>query len=141
MKQNLIVPVILFLIASTSLADDPPNSFFMLKPFEQEIEVRVTILEDTYSYTVTGNCAVDNQAITAEGYSVDGLGFNVVKDVYNGLIVYFTNNDDEWEIILDPPDDTSELEANHFSFSGDVPLNYEESDAQPMSIEVVCTAS
>ncbi|MDJ0751413.1 MAG: hypothetical protein QNJ11_18150 [Woeseiaceae bacterium] len=142
MRHTLFLLTILGITAAVpGFAADEPDAEWKLEPSEQEIEVMVTLPEDEYSYTVTGECAVGNQAINAEGYSDDGLGFNVIKDVYSGMTVFFTNNDDEWELTLDPPDDTSELEGNRFRFSGDVPRNYEEDDKQAMSIEVICTAS
>ncbi len=141
MNRTLTLGLILGLVTSTGFASDEPDSEAFLNPVEQSIEVRITLPDGDYEFTVTGNCAVGNQAINAEGYSQEDPGFNVVKDVYSGLVVFVTDNENEWEIMLDPPDDTSELEGNRFRFEGDVPRNYEESDTDPMTIEVVCTAS
>lgn len=142
MRRKLLLVTILALAAvEPGFADEEPDAEFDLEPTEQEIEVKVTLPGADYAFKVTGSCAVGNQAINADGYSDEGLGFNVIKDVYSGMTVFFTNNEDEWELIVDPPDDTSELDDNRFRFSGDVPRNYEEGDKQFMQIEVICGVS
>ena len=139
--KSTTITMLLLAVSTSTFADDQPDASVNLRPVEQAIEVTVSVPSNTYSFTVTGECAVGNQAMDAEAYDADGIGFNVEKDVYSGLTIYFSNNEDEWELIVDPPEDTSELEGNRFRFSGAVPRNFEESDKQPLSIEVVCTAS
>ncbi len=107
----------------------------------QNIEVLVTVPSGTYRFEVAGQCGLEGQAIYAEGTSRNAeFSVHVSKDPYSGLVVFFSNKSDEWEIMLDPADDTSEINRKKiFSFSGDVPSNHGESNPEPLEISVLCT--
>ena len=110
-----------------------------LEQVQQDLKIDITVPAGNYQMTVPGSCGIGDQAIDAEHH--DEISISVRKDRYNGMELYFSNNEDgEWEIILDPDEDSSELDGNRFRFSGDVPYNFEESDLQPMEVEIVCTA-
>ncbi|MDJ0758728.1 MAG: hypothetical protein QNJ19_04975 [Woeseiaceae bacterium] len=120
-------------------SDSAPDVAAELVQVEQDLEIAVTVPSGSYELTVPGSCGIGNQAIVAEHHNE--VSISVHKDAYNGMELYFSNNEDgEWEIILEPGEDNSELDGNRFRFSGDVPYNFEESDLQAIEVEIVCTS-
>jgi len=127
--------------ANTAQDDERPAEW-QLERIWQDIEVLVRVPSGTYRFEVAGRCALDGQVIYAEGTSNNAeFSVHVSKDAQSGLVVFFSTRDDEWEVMLDPADDTSEIDRkNIFRFSGDVPRNRDESAAEPLEIGIDCTA-
>ncbi len=107
----------------------------------QQIEVLVTVPSGNYRFEVEGRCGLDGQAIYAEGTSKNAeFSIHISKDADSGLVVFFSNRDDEWEIMLDPSSDTSSIDRKKiFRFAGDVPRNRDESDIEPLEMMLLCT--
>ncbi len=122
--------------------DDPVSSEPQLERVWQEIEVLVTVPSDTYRFEVAGQCGLDGQAIYAEGTSKNAeFSVHVSKDARSGLAVFFSNRDDEWEIMLDAADDTSEIDRKKvFRFTGEVPRNRDDTNLEPLEMRLLCTA-
>ena len=113
-----------------------------LETLEQEINVEITVPAETYRFAATGSCELKEDFLRAEGQSEDGVfSIDVSKDPYSGMIVIFSNNEDEWEVIIEADEDESERDGNHFRFSGKAALNYDESNMQEIDVKLVCPKS
>ena len=134
--------VLCLVAAAGCTKDDGETGDRQLERIWQDIEVLVRVPSGTYRFEVAGRCALEGQVIYAEGTSKNAeFSVHVSKDPRSGLVVFFSTRDDEWEIILDPADDTSEIDRkNIFRFSGDVPRNHDESAVEPLEIGIDCTA-
>ncbi len=121
--------------------DNAPATEWQLERSWQQIEVLVTVPSGTYRFEVEGRCGLDGQAIYAEGTSRNAeFSVHVSKDTHSGLVLFFSNREDEWEVMLEPADDTSEIDRkNIFNFSGDVPRNHDESNLDPLELNLLCT--
>ncbi len=122
--------------------DDAASEETELERVWQNIEVRVTVPSDVYRFRVNGRCGLEGQAIYAEGTSKNAeFSVHVSKDARMGLAVFFSNRDDEWEAMLAPADDTSEIDDNNvFRFTGEVPRNRDESNLERLDMRLRCTA-
>ena len=141
MNRQLLPATMLCLWMTTGCSADSDHAQSVaalhLEQSEQDIIALVKVPAGTYSFLAAGRCGIGEQAISAEAYG--DLGISVEKDRYSGLELYFTNNEDEWEIMLEADQDDSELQGNRFRFSGKVPRNYEESSLEPMEVELTCS--
>ena len=122
-------------------SDDAVDEAQQLERIWQTIEVRVTVPSGTYRFRVDGRCGLDGQTIYAEGTSRNAeFSIHISKHAESGLVVFFSNRNDEWETLLDPAADTSEIDSkNIFHFTGAVARNRDETNLEPFAMKLDCT--
>ncbi len=120
--------------------DDLPAEERELEWTWQDIDVLVAVPRSTYRFEVAGRCGLEGQAIYAEGTSRNAeFSVHVSKDPDSGLALLFSNQEDEWEILLDPAADTSKIdEKKVFRFKGEVPRNHDESNLETIELGLHC---
>ena len=149
-RQFALLPgaALCFLLAAGCTADDTDTVQYdssieewQLERDWQDIEVLVRVPSGTYRFEVNGRCGLDGQTIYAEGTSKNAeFSVHVSRDANSGLVVFFSNREDEWEVMLAPDDDTSEIDRNNiFTFNGKVPRNHDESNLEPLELILLCT--
>lgn len=125
---------------ATPGANDTAVTGTPLERFWQDIAVQVAVPTGGYRFDVAGRCGLDGQTIYAEGTSRNAeFSIHVSRDPASGLVVFFSNREDEWEIMLPPGEDTSEIDRkNIFHFSGEAMRNGDESVLEPLEIRFHC---
>lgn len=128
----------------TALAsDDVPETERPLERVRQDIEVLVTVPSGTFWFEVAGQCGLDGQSVYAEGTSKNAeFSIYVSRDASSGLALFFSNREDEWEILLDPAADTSRInDKNVFRYQGNVSRNHDASNLEMIDLGVSCKGS
>ena len=119
---------------------DAPAAEWQLEREWQNIIVLVAVPSSTYRFEVFGRCGLDGQSIYAEGTSRNAeFSVHVSKDAYSGLALVFSNQEDEWETLLDPAADTSKIDGKKvFRFKGEVTRNHDESNLESIELGLHC---
>ena len=120
--------------------DGAPAAEWQLERTWQDIDVLVAVPSSTYRFVVPGRCGLEGQTIYAEGTSRNAeFSVHVSKDPYSGLALFFSNQEDEWEILLAPAADTSKIDGKKvFRFKGEVARNHDESDLETIELGLHC---
>ena len=121
--------------------DDPAALGQQLERVWQEIEVQVYVPTGGTRFDVAGLCGLDGQTVYAEGTSRNAeFSIHVSKDANSGLAVFYSNEQDQWEMMLDAANDTSVIdERNVFRFKGLAMRNGDESNLEQLELIFRCT--